>query len=115
MEIFRLGSESRKYPRVPFKQGVKCQLRGEDVGFGEAAQDLSEGGIRIRTSVFIPIGQEVSLGIQFDQADDVIEITGKVVWVRFNPYSEVYQIGVEFADQAAFPRWRIGRFTGSIA
>lgn len=115
METFRLGLEHRKYPRVPFKKGVKCRLFAEDVQNGELAQDLSEGGIRIRSNVFIPMGEAISLGIQLSETEEVVEIVGRVVWVRFVPYSEVYQVGVEFVKDAAFSRWRIGRFAGSAS
>ncbi len=114
MESFHIGVENRKYPRVPFKKSVKCAIGKDDVQSGEIAQDLSEGGIRIRSNVFISLGQEVSLSIQLGEEEDTVEVNGRVVWVRFIPYSEVYQVGIEFAQDAAFPRWRIARFTGSV-
>jgi c-di-GMP-binding flagellar brake protein YcgR len=113
MEVFKIGSESRKYPRVAFKKAVRYQLRGDEDLLGEVAQDLSEGGIRIRSNVFIPVGQEVRVGVQLSDSDQIVEVSGRVVWVRFNPYSEVYQVGIEFSSESAFSRWRISRFAGS--
>ena len=113
MENYHLGTEGRKYPRVPFKKGVKCQLQGVEASTGELAQDLSEGGIRIRSNEFIPVGQEISVGIQLKDSDEVIEVIGRVVWVRFVPYTEVYQLGIEFNQDATYPRARIGRFAYS--
>lgn len=115
MEIFKNGTENRKYPRVPYKNGIKFKAEKAEVAFSEAAQDLSAGGIRLRSSVFIPVGETVSVGIQL-QDKQVIEVIGKVVWVRYNPYAENYQLGVEFSqcDAQALSRSRINRLIDSL-
>ncbi|NTV29038.1 MAG: PilZ domain-containing protein [Candidatus Omnitrophica bacterium] len=114
MENFHIGAENRKYPRVPFKRSVKCTIGKDDVQTGEIAQDLSEGGIRIRSNLFISLGQEVNLSLQLHEAEEIVEVTGRVVWVRYIPHSEIYQVGIEFAQEAEAPRSRIGRFAGSV-
>jgi Tfp pilus assembly protein PilZ len=114
MEIFRSSSENRKHPRVSFKRAVKVKLVEADISCGELAQDLSEGGIRVRSNVFIPVGEQVSVGLQLKDSDKVVELIGTVKWVRINPLSESYQLGVEFADaDMAYSRSRINRFISS--
>jgi Tfp pilus assembly protein PilZ len=114
MESLRSGSENRKYPRVSFKRAVKFKRITADSYCGELAQDLSEGGIRVRSNVFISVGEQVSLGIQLKDSDQVVEVIGRVKWVRFNPHSEMYQLGVEFDDaETVYSRSRINRFISS--
>jgi len=111
METFRNGSESRKYPRVSFKRAVKFKMAEAELFCGELAQDLSGGGIRVRSSIFIPVGEQVSLGIQLKDVDQVVELHGKVKWVRFSPYTETYQLRFEFIEhETDFSRSRINRF-----
>ncbi len=114
MEVFHGNSENRKYPRISFKRAVKFKVTVSDSFSGEIAQDLSAGGIRIRSHAFIPVGEQVSLGIQLKDSDQVVEVVGRVKWIRYNPHSESYQIGVEFAEDAMlFSRARIHRFINS--
>ena len=117
MDSFRSGQEHRKYPRVSYKEGVQCKGREAEVFQGELAQDLSSGGIRIRSNMFFPVGEQISIGIRLmdnGRVGRMVEAVGKVVWVRFNPYSDYYQIGVEFENNSNFTRSRINGFIGSL-
>jgi Tfp pilus assembly protein PilZ len=108
------GRDNRKYQRVSFKRGVRFKQNEHDVYQGELAQDLSAGGIRLRSNVFVPVGQEIVMGIQFRDFAEVVEVAGQVVWVRCNPYSETYVLGVQFREDSFLPRHRIARFIDSF-
>jgi len=50
----------------------------------EYTQNISTGGIFIETNEPLPVGSEVEMRFQPPGGDDVLELTGKVMWI--NPY-----------------------------
>jgi uncharacterized protein (TIGR02266 family) len=110
MENLKPGIENRKYPRVAFRMPVKYRLNEVAPFCGELAQDLSEGGMRIRSNEFLPLGSRVSVRLQLDKDPRLVDVEGRVVWVKFIPYSEVYQLGIEFEDKMPAQRENIARF-----
>ena len=62
---------------------------------------------------FIPVNSLVSVQIQLKDREKMIDVEGRVRWVRYNPMTETYQLGLEFSDDAAFQRAMISEFIRS--
>jgi len=91
--------EKRQFTRFSFRQPVLIN-RGEwQAEEGSLSGDVSEGGIRLSVNDFIPVGAPMMLEITLPDASEIIPVDGKVAWIRFLPYSERYQIGVQFGPQ----------------
>ncbi len=104
----------RRFKRVFFKRPVKVKPQGQEVFEGNLAQDLSQGGVRVFASEFVPLNSLVTVQVQLKDASKVLELQGRVAWVRFNPFSEDYQIGLEFAGDKLRTCEVIGRFIRSL-
>jgi PilZ domain. len=105
--------EGRRFTRVPFKRAVRFSTPNSERSDSHIAQDLSQGGLRMLSSEFIPVHSLVSIQIQLKDREKVMDVQGRVVWVRYNPMTETYQMGLEFADNAAFQRAMISEFIQS--
>ena len=109
--VFR--SDGRRFTRIPFKRPVRFSAFNGERCDSHIAQDLSQGGLRMLSSEFIPVHSVVSVQIQLKDREKVMDVQGRVVWVRYNPMTETYQMGLEFADDAAFQRAMISEFIRS--
>ena len=114
MDANQTGVENRKFVRVPFKCPVKYRLNDQDVFSGELAQDLSTGGMRLRSNAFIPLHASVKIQVQFSPSSEVLDIEGDVVWVRTLPYGEIFQVGLKFND-GFLSRSRIAQYVLSAS
>ena len=102
--------EGRRFTRVPFKRAVRFGAFDAPCTDAHIAQDLSQGGLRMLSSEFMPVNSLVSIQIQLKDTQKVMDVQGRVVWVRYNPMAETYQLGVEFTHDAAFQRAMISEF-----
>jgi c-di-GMP-binding flagellar brake protein YcgR len=108
--VFR-NTDGRRFMRVPFKRAVRFSAYNGGERFdSHIAQDLSQGGLRMLSSEFMPVNSLVSIQIQLKDREKIMDVEGRVKWVRYNPMTETYQMGVEFVDDAAFQRAMIGEF-----
>lgn len=88
--------EKRRFPRRQFKEAVNYHLRETQDFGGCLAADLSTGGIRINFNEFVPLNTEIQVQIHPQGSSKVLDLIGKVVWVSEIPFSERYQIGLQF-------------------
>jgi hypothetical protein len=114
-EEIRMGdgkrnSDARRFTRVPFKRSVRVKAGNNEIFLGHAGQDISQGGLRVMSSVFFPVNSRLYLQFQLKDLDRVLEVRGRVAWVRFNPLTEMYQMGLDFSDESAFKRGLIIEF-----
>lgn len=91
------AEERRLARRITFKDAVRYQLKDPAHFGGTVAYDLSESGLRMRLTEFLPLGTEVIVDIKLRNSQ-VVECRGRIVWISQIPYSDQYQAGVEFAD-----------------
>lgn len=110
MTMEQPGADKRKFSRIPFKRTVKYRLDINQEPIAESSQDLGLGGLRIRSNEFIPVGQILEVGVQLVDSGEVVRLPARVKWVRYNPYSESYQLGLEFEQGELYPLSRISRF-----
>lgn len=92
----KTADERRLAKRITFKEPVRYELKDPAHFGGTVAYDLSESGLRLRLTDFLPLNTEVILNIRLKSCLDV-ECRGKIVWVSQIPYSDQFQAGVEFA------------------
>lgn len=100
----------RRHARIPFVEAVQYQTRDTEVHEGTLACDLSRGGIRMNTNDFIPIGSEIVVKIRLAGQIQLVDVMAQVVWIRVIPYSERFQIGLEFIDGKIDRMARIGQY-----
>lgn len=108
--LTKLGSEQRRFSRVPFKKVVRFKPKDFPLFASNTAQDLSQGGIRLGSSSFIPLGTMVTLQIKLADEGPVVDMQGKVVWVKYLAHTDNYQIGLEFGGDAAYGRLKIAQY-----
>jgi Tfp pilus assembly protein PilZ len=98
------GTEKRQAPRISFREPVAYELPRVPTHGGCLACDISESGLRINLNDFVPLDEEVNFQIQLETDEPFIDVTGRVVWVHQVPFSERYQVGVEFMEDGSYPQ-----------
>lgn len=77
------SSHGRRYHRLPLEIPVDWQISGQGDVVISSTDDVSGGGVQIRTQNPPPIGTEVVLLLSMDDAPDrQLRIPGRVAWVR---------------------------------
>jgi len=89
--------DKRKFYRVPKKIWVMI-ASGEFAGLRIQSEDLSLGGVLIKTRRPLRVGEEILLKLKLFEDEDPVEVKGKVVSIRANN-----EAAIEFveADPAA--------------
>jgi c-di-GMP-binding flagellar brake protein YcgR len=95
MEETPLAAERRNFKRIRFDQPVQFQFKDPSCWGGCLSRDISEGGIRVNSSGFVPLHTELILRIQL-AAERVVEGVAHVVWVAKLPWMDRYRLGLEF-------------------
>ncbi|MFH0754751.1 MAG: PilZ domain-containing protein [Candidatus Omnitrophota bacterium] len=114
MTVMERSVDTRRYRRVTFKRSVKVSRLSRDVFDGNLSQDISQGGLRIFSTDFLPLHTLVTVRVQLRDEARVLEFPAKVVWVRVQPLSENFQIGLEFLDDQLRPNEEVARFVKSL-
>lgn len=106
-------SDKRSFKRAKLSGPVRFEFKDPECFGGCLSCDISEGGIRVRFNEFVPLGTNLSMGVQLDSGR-VVECIGKVVWVSQIPFGDQYEIGLEFEniDSISESRSRIHHFIG---
>ena len=94
-------AEKRRYSRIELRQPVQFQSTNYALERGSLSCDLSEGGVRVDTYDFLPLGTELTLHIRL-AVEKIVEYVGRVVWVRKFPFADRYQVGLEFSGDKTF-------------
>jgi uncharacterized protein (TIGR02266 family) len=81
-EIEARAAERRAAPRVLVDLDV--DYRSENTYLFASSRDISETGIFVRTLEPLPPGTQLNLRFRPDDANEVLELEGEVMWV--NPY-----------------------------
>ena len=91
--------EKRRHSRISYREAIQYSMLGEsDDRGGSLAYDISETGLRLQSERFISFNSRIVLEIPLGpiNGSEVITIHGRVAWVRQIPYSDRYQVGLEF-------------------
>ncbi len=95
------SSERRNFNRIRLAQPVQCRLKDWEEQRGALSCDISEGGMRLNSTSFLPLHTEVLLKIQLSH-EQVVECRSQVVWIQRIPFTERYQVGLEFIQDKNF-------------
>jgi c-di-GMP-binding flagellar brake protein YcgR len=106
--------DNRRYRRVPFRRSIKFRAKGHEIFLSHLAQDISQGGIRCSSSEFMALHTEVVAHLQLREYEKIIELQGRVKWVRSGPNSDSYQLGIEFFGDNEYQRSIIAKFVETI-
>ena len=76
-----MGTERRRHPRVPSRQ--RCWCEGDDITLYAQINDVSEGGLSLRTAARLVPGSRVRVWLPV--AAGVLELPARVAWCRERP------------------------------
>ncbi len=94
--------EKRKEPRRDDELPVEIEILSDETKLGPTRvlyaqiKDISAGGVKILTSVYIPLDTPIKLKIKLLKLDETIDPTGKVVWGNQVENSDMYEMGIAF-------------------
>jgi Tfp pilus assembly protein PilZ len=100
----RSGSDHRQFNRAPFNRAVKFTMDTQAVMARQLARDISQGGIRVNSNEFVALGSIVKVFVQLQDQGRQWGLNGKVVWVRYVPRFQVYELGLQFLEEAPIGR-----------
>ncbi|MFH1776387.1 MAG: PilZ domain-containing protein [Candidatus Omnitrophota bacterium] len=107
-----LSYERRRDRRVFLK--LKLQYQHARRVCYTLTNDISAGGVKIMSDYFLPISTILTLQLSLDQAQEIVQATGEVVWIEKLPYSERYKIGVKFKEIGERSSYSIHGFVANI-
>jgi hypothetical protein len=96
--------EKRKEPRREEELPVEIEFLSAEANPNPSSvmyaqiKDISAGGVKIWTSVYIPLDTPVKLKISLSKLRKTISPIGKVVWGNQLEDSDVYEMGIEFEN-----------------
>ncbi|MFA4992940.1 MAG: PilZ domain-containing protein [Candidatus Omnitrophota bacterium] len=91
--------ERRRYTRVPESLQIAYEIIPAEAIKEYLTKDISQGGIRFLTHEFIPKDSRLRIRIIFPKTLLFsFEALVKCMWIREVPYSEEFEVGVEFID-----------------
>src|SRR5512137_719340 len=85
--------KERAFPR--YEVNAYVDYTGSDVLLYHSIENISLGGICIRTPSVEDVGTEVDLMINFPELDSQVELRGEVVWANREPPMDM---GIRFTD-----------------
>ncbi len=91
--------DQRQFPRFLFRDSVEYKKTEGELLSNSMAADLSLGGVRIRVGTFIPLRSVVQLKLHLTSPVRLVPVKGQVVWVREVPYSESFDVGIQFLQE----------------
>jgi c-di-GMP-binding flagellar brake protein YcgR len=90
--------ERRRYTRVPESLQIAYEIIPAEEIKEYLTKDISQGGIRFLTYEFIPKDSRLRIRIGFPKLLFSFEALVQCMWIREIPYSEEFEVGVEFID-----------------
>jgi len=103
--------ERRRYTRIPESLQISYEVIPIKTINDHIIKDISQGGIRFVTNVFVPKDSKLKIRITFPRTLFSFEALAKCMWIREIPYSGEFEIGVEFLD---IPTEIVGYLTDHI-
>ncbi|MCG2713107.1 MAG: PilZ domain-containing protein [Candidatus Omnitrophica bacterium] len=103
-------SEKRRYIRQELKYSLQIKsLAMDGVQFmrNSFSNNISEIGLGITSFDFFAVNEKVHLQLFSSAWVHLLEIIGKIVWIKRLPFQDRYKIGIEFVDTAESLKQRI--------
>ena len=107
--------ESRKDPRIVQAIPVKLAFAGADDFLRAFTENLSLGGVFVRTNADVPIGTRVNLTIELAPGKG-LAVMGEVMWRRGPESGREAGVGVRFVEMnPAYGKWLEGSVQAYLA
>ena len=96
--------EKRKEPRREDELPVEIEILSDETNPSPTnvlyaqIKDISAGGVKIWTSVYIPLDTPIMLKITLLKLGETIDPIGKVIWGNQLENSDMYEMGIEFEN-----------------
>ena len=90
--------ERRKYIRIPESLPIVYEVVPGETRKEYITKDISQSGMRFLINEFVPKDSHLKIKISFHGTLFNFEAWVKCMWIRKMPYSDRYEIGVEFID-----------------
>jgi len=90
--------ERRKFFRIPESSQISYEIIPSVKRRYFIAKDISQGGIRFFVHDFIPKNSLLKIRLTLKKISFSFEAVVKLIWIREEPRSERYEIGVEFLN-----------------
>ena len=106
-----MSKEKRKSPRI--RSHLQVRYGYVTIDRSAVAENISEGGLYIRTNQVLPVGSQISMEIEFPER--TVAHTGEVLWAIRVPEhmaeTMVCGMGIRFIDtipgwSELFARWK---------
>ncbi|WP_297517575.1 PilZ domain-containing protein [uncultured Clostridium sp.] len=101
VKVYELGEayevkkiQRRDYVRVNITRVIKCE--SENSNFDALLLDLSGGGVRLKSSKELKVGDEIIVSIRNNEK--IVKAKGKVIRIEDSTNSKFNVIGVQFVD-----------------
>lgn len=91
-------SERRKYIRVPESLRIVYEILPAVEAKEYLTKDISQRGLRFLTHEFISKDSCLRIKLSFPKTLFSFEALVKCVWIREKPFSDDFEVGVEFID-----------------
>ena len=106
--------EKRIFQRVNFKEPISYLFTDPDDDAGGClGADISEGGLCVNFNRFVRPNTDMVFKFRLSGIPAVLMAKGHVAWAHRIPYSDRYQVGVEFEDTNTEVRKDICQYVGS--
>lgn len=102
--FFSTEGENRKEPRREDELPVELEILSDETSLGPTRvlyaqiKDISAGGVKILTSIYIPLDTPIKLKIMLQKLGETIGPIGKVIWGNQVENSDLYEMGIEFEN-----------------
>ncbi|MEA3488907.1 MAG: PilZ domain-containing protein [Candidatus Omnitrophota bacterium] len=93
--------EKRKYQRIPTSIPIKYRRLDDPSGSvrtGAITSNLSEGGVRFRTSEFLSMACRLMLELDIPMFPKPVKVITRVAWIRKAGYGDGYEVGNQFLE-----------------
>lgn len=79
---------------------------------GTLTKDISEGGVRFRSSEFISLACRLVVEINLPTNPKPVKAISKVAWIKRLPATDQYELGNQFLEMTKEDKSRITEFVG---
>ena len=90
--------ERRKYIRIPERSHISYKIITGKKADEYITRDISKGGIRFLVHDFIPKDSILKIKLTLYKTSVTFEAVVRTIWIKQIPYSDQYEIGVQFID-----------------
>ncbi|MCF7977198.1 MAG: PilZ domain-containing protein [Chromatiaceae bacterium] len=109
--------ESRRFKRSAVECYAQLQMSPHQYGgvnYG-LSQDLSEGGVKIRTFSQLPVDSSVVIHLGCSDESEPLTMSGSVVWASRDEGQEQWVVGIAFTDINDGTRQRLQQINAPVS